>query len=175
MLDIKELSYEESRGLISIFESLEEPVLLSTDCVDVEESRAKYIWLIEDMKKPLGFLSYRLFILPNKIAFIYIVKIYVLGAYRGTSPILFEDRRVSEILFNEIDKRNVNILTLESACENLDRYYEGLGFKYNKEISDIFAKVIRTTEQIRYRKKKDIAIELSDEEKRMFGGANNDH
>jgi len=50
-----------------------------------------------------------------------------------------------------------------------------LGFEYNKDINDIFAKEIRTTGQIMYRKKKDITIELSDEEKRMFGGANNDH
>ena len=125
---------------------MEQPSPFSTDWVDVEESRVKYIWLIEDMEKPLGFLSYRLFILPNKIDFIYIVKIYVLEAYRGVSPTFLEDRRVSEILFNEVDKRNVNILTLESSDKELDRYYESLGFEYNKEI--------RTTEQIRYRKRK---------------------
>lgn len=168
MIDIKELSYDESRELILTFEFLEQPSPLSTDWVDVEEDKAKYIWLIENIEKPLGFLSYKKLILPNQVDFIYIVKIYVLKSHRGSNPILVEEERVSEILFREIDKRNVNILTLESACEELDRYYESLGFEYNKEISDIFAKEIETTEQIMYRKKKDIEIELSDEEKKMF-------
>jgi len=175
VIDIKELSYQESQKFISAFDTLEESLYIShtdrnfSDWVDVEEVRARYIWLVEDMEKPLGFLSYRVLILPNKIDFIYIVKIYVLKSHREENPILVEEERVSEILFREIDRRNVNILTLESACKKLDRYYESLGFEYNKEISDIFAQEIKTTEQIMYRKKKDIEINLSDEEKKMFG------
>ncbi len=168
-MELQELSYDKSRELISIFESLEEPSVLSTDWVDVHEPRASYIWLLEGINQPLGFLSYRVLILPNRIDFVYIVKIYALKTHRGRNPTLVEEERVSEILFREIDKKNVNILTLESACENLDRYYEELGFEYNKEISEAFAHEIGTSEQIRYRKKEASNREVSDEMKELFG------
>ena len=78
----------------------------------------------------------------------YIVKIYVLEDYRGEIPILIEDERVSEILFRQINRKGVNILTLESACDKLDNYYESLGFKYNEDISNIFSSIIGTKEKI---------------------------
>ena len=167
-MELQELSYDKSRELISIFESWEEPSCFSIDWVDVHEPSATYIWLLEDIKEPLGFLSYKILILPNKIDFVYIVKIYVLKMHRGKNPILVEKERVSEILFRQIDRKGVDILTLESACKDLDRYYENIGFKYNKEISEIFANEIGTSEQIRYRKKENIHIEVPNEAKALF-------
>ena len=136
---IKELSYEESKEYLYKFQIKEKSY--GTDWYDCEDENATYIWLIEIEninEKPLGFLSYKKMILPIKVGFIYIVKIYTLYTHRGEKPTLFNGNRVSEILFNEIDRKGINILTLESACEKLDIYYKSLGFKYNKEISDEF-------------------------------------
>lgn len=124
MVEIKELFYEESRGLLYKFQVSEKAY--GTEWYEDEE--ATYIWLIEDIKQPLGFLSYKVLIAPNKIDFIYVVKIYVLKSHRGTNPILIDDERVSKILFREIDKKGVNFLTLESACERLDLHYQKFGF-----------------------------------------------
>jgi len=165
---IKELSYKESREYLYKFQREENSY--GTDWYDCEDESATYIWLIliEDRSdKPLGFLSYKKMILPNKVDFVYIVKIYVLHTYGGEYATLFNGNRVSKILFDEIDKKGVNILTLESACEQLDIYYKSLGFKYNKEISDEFSRVIGTREEIMYRIKND--VELTNEEKNMFG------
>ena len=85
---------------------------------------------------------------PNQIDFIYIVKIYVLKDYRKKTPILIEEERVSEILFRQINRKNINILTLESTCSGLDDYYERLGFKYNEDVNDLFASIIGTNEKI---------------------------
>lgn len=168
---IRELSYQNSRKYIQYFESLEKPSPLSMDWVDVDDSNATYIWWLEiesGIEKPLGFLSYKVLILPNKIDFIYIVKIYVLKSHRGENPTLVEDERVSEILFRQIDRKGVNILTLESACEELDVYYKSLGFEYNEEISQVFAKEIGTIEQIMYRRKEVISDNIPDEVKDLF-------
>lgn len=166
-IGIKELSFVQSAELLTKFQLLENS--FGSDWYDCEKEEATYIWLMKDIKNPLGFLSYRVLILPNKIDFIYIVKIYVLEIHRGTNPSLIEGERVSEILFRQIDRKGVNILTLESACKELDIYYESLGFKYNKEISEEFAKIIGTGEEIMYRKKEDINMEVSDEMKELFG------
>jgi len=85
---------------------------------------------------------------PNKIDFIYIVKIYVLKYYRGKNPALIEEEKVSEILFRQIDRKEINILTLESSCEKLDNYYEKLGFEYNRDISEMFSPIVGTNEKI---------------------------
>jgi len=165
---IKEISYINSREYLSLFQAEEKSY--GTDWYDCEDENATYIWWIdvtEVNEKPLGFLSYKILILPNKIDFVYIVKIYVLKSHRGENPILVEEERVSLILFREIERKGINILTLESACETLDDYYKSLGFEYNEDISNIFANEIGTREQIMYRKAED--INLSDEEKNMFG------
>jgi len=131
---IKELSYEESKEYLSRFQQEEKSY--GADWYDCEDHpNATYIWFlsVESIsEKPLGFLSYKKMILPNKVDFVYIVKIYALHTHRGEHPILFNGKRVSEILFDEIDKKGVNILTLESACEKLDIYYEGLGYIFSK-------------------------------------------
>ena len=120
MVEIKELSFFDSQSYLNRFQLLEKAY--GADWYGAEDENATYIWLIEDINKPLGFLSYKVLILPNRIEFVYIVKIYVLKSHRGNNPILFEDERVSKILFRQIDKKGVDILTLEYACENLDFY-----------------------------------------------------
>jgi len=169
---IRELSYQDSRSFIASFEKLENPSPLSTDWVDVEEKNATYIWFLEledTIEKPLGFLSYKILVLPNTLEFVYIVKIYVLKTHRGEDPILINDERVSKILFDEIDRKDVNILTLESACTNLDVYYKRLGFEYNVDISNEFLAVIGTREEILYRRRENPSNIMSDTEKEIFG------
>jgi hypothetical protein len=174
MVDLGELSYQDSIELIKKFELLENPNPQSMDWSYIHESKATYIWLLEDSINPLGFLSYKILLHPNKTNFIYIVKIYVLKGYKkyegnkAEEPILIEGKKVSRILFEEIYKKGVNILTLESACEKLDIYYERLGFKKNKEMSDFFAPIIGTNEQIMTKLVKE--PKLSDIEKELFGG-----
>ena len=155
MVEIKELSFFDLQSYLNRFQLLEKAYGAET-----------YIWLFENIDNPIGFLSYKVLGLPNIIHFVYILKIYVLELYRGNNPILVEDERVSKILFRQIDKKGLDILTLESACKKLDFYYENLGFEYNKEISNKFSKIIGISEQIMYKQKKD--IELSDEEKIFF-------
>ena len=160
------MSFIESEKYLDDFQKLENSY--GADWYDCEYKSAKYIWLIENIENPLGFLSYRVLVLPNKIDFVYIVKIYTLNTHRGKNPILVEEERVSEILFRQIDRKDVNILTLESACEELDSYYKSLGFKYNEEISQVFAQEIRTTEPIMYRRKEVISDNVPDELKDLF-------
>ncbi|MFK5976820.1 MAG: hypothetical protein QM493_09955 [Sulfurovum sp.] len=73
MVEIKEFSLHESQKYLYLSQRLENSY--GTDWYDCEED-AKYIWLIENIENPLGFLSYKVLLLPNKIDFIYIVKIY---------------------------------------------------------------------------------------------------
>lgn len=169
---IRELSYQDSKSFIAYFEELENPSPWSTDWVDVEEKNATYIWFLEledIIEKPLGFLSYKILVLPNTLDFVYIVKIYVLKTHRGENPILIDNERVSKILFDEIDRKDVNILTLESACEDLDIYYKRLGFEYNVDISSKFATIISTREEILYRRRENPSNIMSDTEKEIFG------
>jgi len=140
MIEVKELSFVESKPFLDIFYMEEKPTF--SDWYEAEDENAEYIWVIEDLKKPRGFLSYKIFILPNSKDFLYIVKIYALNGYRGEEPILFNKERVSEILFRQIVMKGINILTLESAGEKLDAYYQQLGFEYNVEKSRIFSSVI---------------------------------
>jgi hypothetical protein len=146
VVKIKELVFEDSKQFLDKFQKLENSY--GTDWYDCEDKEAKYIWLIKDIENPLGFLSYKILLHPNQKDFIYIVKIYVLEDYRGKIPILIEDERVSEILFRQINRKGVNILTLESACDKLDNYYKSLGFKYNEDISNVFSSAIGTKEKI---------------------------
>ena len=146
MAVIRELTFQDSKQFLEKFQLLENSYY--SDWCDCEDENAQYIWLFKDIENPLGFLSYKILIHPNQIDFIYIVKIYVLKDYRDKTPILIEEERVSEILFRQIDRKNINILTLESACNELDDYYESLGFKYNEDVSDIFSSIIGTNEKI---------------------------
>ena len=165
VVEIRESTFENSRELLVKFQRLENSY--GADWYDCEEERANYIWLIENRDNPLGFLSYKILVLPNKKDFIYIVKIYVLKSHRGQNPTLIEEERVSEILFRQIYRKGIKFLTLESACEKLDVYYESLGYEYNEEISSEFSSTIGTgglmmTKIIREE-------ELSDIEKGLFG------
>ena len=146
MINIQNLDFSNSKPLLDRFQILEKSY--GMDWFDCEDENAKYIWVVEDIENPLGFLSYKILPHPNQIDFIYIVKIYVLEDYRGKNPRLIEEERVSEILFRQIDRQGINILTLESACERLDTHYEKLGFKYNKDVSGIFSSIIGTTQKI---------------------------
>ena len=169
MIDIKELSFTKSKEFISIFEFLERPLPISMDWIDVEDANATYIWLLEDIKKPLGFISYRTLQMPNKIDFIYIVKIYVLKSHRGKEPTLIKEERVSMLLFQQVYKKSVNILTLESSDKKLDLYYQKLGFKYNVELSKELSKVIDTrNREIMYKIDTKEEVSLSDVEKKFF-------
>ena len=145
MINIQNLDFSNSKPLLDRFQILEKSY--GMDWFDCEDENAKYIWVVEDIENPLGFLSYKILPHPNQIDFIYIVKIYVLEDYRGKNPRLIEEERVSEILFRQIDRQGINILTLESACERLDTHYEKLGFKYNKDVSGIFSSIIGTTQK----------------------------
>jgi len=137
------MSYMESRELLNKFQiSEQEHDLYLTNWVDVVDESAKYIWVIENFEDPRGFLSYKILPLANVNEFIYIVKIYVLKDYRGKTPILIDDERVSQILFRQISIKNVDILTLESADIKLDKYYKSMGFEYNEEKSRIYSQVI---------------------------------
>lgn len=165
---IREISYHDSREYLNKFQKEEKSY--GVDWYDCEDKDATYIWWIESeviSENPLGFLSYKKMILTNSIDFVYIIKIYVLKTHRSENPILIEGERVSIILFKELDKKEVNILTLESACTELDVYYKNLGFSYNKEISGEFSKSIGTSEKIMYRRKEDILF--TDAERNMFG------
>ncbi len=173
---IRELSYEKSIEFIKHFESLEQPNIQGMDWTEIYTKDAKYIWFLEldDMiEKPLGFLSYTKYILYNQINFLYIVKIYVLkthcqGAEKNENPILINGKKVSEILFEKIDEKDINILTLESASDNLDVHYRKLGFKYNTDISIEFSSRIDTKgRKIMYRRKEEIS--LTEAERNMFG------
>ena len=55
---------------------------------------------------------------------------------------------MSEILFREIAKKKINILTLESACEKLDIYYKDLGFRYDADTNNMFSSIIGTSANI---------------------------
>ena len=146
MINIQNLDFSNSKPLLDRFQILEKSY--GMDWYDYDDENAKYIWVVEDIENPLGYLSYKILPHPNQIDFIYIVKIYVLEDYRGENPRLIEEERVSEILFRQIDRQGINILTLESACERLDTHYEKLGFKYNKDVSGVFSSIIGTTQKI---------------------------
>ena len=146
MIDIQNLDFSNSRSFLKRFQILENS--FGMDWYDCEDENAKYIWVINGVDNPLGFLSYKILFDSIIKEYIYIVKIYVLSQYRGQTPILIEEERVSEILFRQIERQGINILTLESACERLDTHYEKLGFKYNKDVSEIFSSIIGTSEKI---------------------------
>ena len=146
MIDIQNLDFFNSKFLLNKFQALENSY--GMDWYDCEDENTEYIWILEGIDNPLGFLSYKILSHPNQIDFIYVVKIYVLEDYRGEDPRLIEEERVSEILCRQIDRQGINILTLESACERLDTHYEKLGFKYNKDVSGIFSSIIGTTQKI---------------------------
>lgn len=142
-MEVKELSIEDSRKLLYDFQILEQKHdFYLSDWFDAEDDEAIYIWVIENSKDPRGFLSYKKFYIADIKDFIYIVKIYVLKEYRGNNPQLVNNERVSNILFNEIFRKGIDILTLESADEKLDTYYENKGFIYNQDLSTTYSQVI---------------------------------
>ena len=146
MIDIQDLDFSNSRFFLNKFQASENSY--GMDWYDCEDENAKYIWTIEGIDNPLGFLSYKIFFDPNITEYIYIVKIYVLSQYRGQTPILIDGERVSEILFRQIEKKEIDILTLESACEGWDDYYESLGFRNMQEVSDRFSQITGTHAKI---------------------------
>jgi len=165
---IKELDYQNSREYLGKFQYFEKSY--EADWYDCEDEKATYIWWIEvevTDEKPLGFLSYKQMISPNRVDFIYIVKIYVLHTHRGQEASLIDGERVSMILFRELVKKEVNILTLESACKDLDKYYETLGFMYIKDVNFEFTSIIGTEEKIMI-KIQDRRL-LSENEQQIFG------
>jgi hypothetical protein len=166
------MSYLESRELLNKFQILEqEHDLYLTNWVDVEDESVRYIWAIENFDDPRGFLSYKILALANVNEFIYIVKIYVLKDYRGKTPILIDDERVSQILFRQISVKDIDILTLESADEKLDKYYKSMGFEYNEEKSRIYSQIIDSkNRQIMVR---EINKEIPEEELRLFVASKN--
>jgi len=159
-ITLEEFSFGDSRKFLTKFQLVEKS--FGSDWYDAEDENATYIWIIENMDNPIGFLSYKLFILPDQKDFVYIVKIYVLKAYRGTTPILIEGERVSETLLREMERKGFDILTLESACDALDQRYRELGFEYVEDLSRIFGRVLGTSEKIYYKRIK-IEQEMIDE------------
>ncbi|WP_417332555.1 GNAT family N-acetyltransferase [Halarcobacter sp.] len=146
MIDIQNLDFFNSRSFLNKFQASENSY--GMDWYDCEDENAKYIWVIEGIDNPLGFLSYKILFDPSIKEYIYIVKIYVLSQYRGQTPILIEEERVSEILFRQIERQGINILTLESACEGLDNYYESLGFRNIQEVSNGISQITGTHAKI---------------------------
>lgn len=146
MIDIQNLDFHDSRFLLNKFQGLEKS--FGMDWYDCEDENAKYIWVINGVDNPLGFLSYKILFDSIIKEYIYIVKIYVLSQYRGQTPILIEEERVSEILFRQIERQGINILTLESACEELDDYYESLGFRNIQEVNNGFSQITGTHAKI---------------------------
>lgn len=159
---IEELSNDDSKKYLDIFLRAEEKQLkrfIGSDWYDCDDEYATYIWLLNGIDEPLGFLSYKLIFLDDTKDFIYIVKVYVLKNHRGKNPILIEERRVSHMLFQEIYQKGINILTLESADDKLDSYYKRLGFEYNEEISRILSgKIDSKNRQILHRFEKEYVI-----------------
>lgn len=154
------------------------------DIATDRKNDANYIWIVkqpmteDETEKPIGFLSYIVYPISNNRAFIYIVKIHVLEEYRREGAILFDEVRVSEILFKEIEKKedeqkklSIDVITLVSANETLDLYYTNLGFKNLPigEVSMQYSKVINTNDPIKYRIKESSKITINDSEKLIFG------
>lgn len=163
---IQELNFIDSKRYLDTFYFKEKPSC--SDWYEAEESNAQYIWKFANIDIPIGFLSYKVYQLPNTKEFLYIVKIFVLKEYRGESPILIENERVSQILFREIERKGINILTLESADIKLDGYYKKLDYKKNEEMNRIISPIIG--------KKRDIMVkiinrevEFSEEELKVLG------
>ncbi len=132
---------------------------------------ATYIWLL-DGEDIIGFLSYVINeIMDSTKAFIYIVKVFILERFRG--------QKLSHILFNKIEeiedeKRNlnINVLTLVAANQGLEEsLYKKIGFKEleNQEILELYSKIIRTQDPIMYKLKQQPKVEMTEEEKQLFG------
>lgn len=153
---IQELDYNNSRKYLEYIEKvslskctcLEEISKFLFDWEEATDKTSQYIWVQNDIESPLGFLSYKIYPIPNSKEFLYIVKIYVLSEYRGENPILIDDERVSQLLFREIERKGINIFTLESANSKLDIYYKKLGFIENVEINRILSPIIGKNRKI---------------------------
>ncbi len=162
-ISIHELSFSGSKEFLGKFQLLENSY--GADWYGAEDENADYIWLVENIDNPLGFLSYKLLVLPDKTGFVYIVKLYVLKEYRSTDPVLIEEERISVILLREMERKGFDILTLESACVALDKRYRVLGFEYIEDLSREFGSVIGTSEKVLYKRiniEKDISGERID-------------
>jgi len=166
-MELQELSFSDSREFLYKFQKTEKAY--GAEWYDVEESEATFIWLIEDLANPLGFLSYKIFALPESQEFLYIVKIYVLNTHRGKDALMIEGERVSEVLFRVIENKGMNILTLESSDERLDEYYKSLGFGFNPELSSMYGSIIDTrNRKIIFRNTQRYEVDLSAQEKQFF-------
>lgn len=165
----KVLSYKESSKFMYLLHSNAKDSYsnLYTD----RKNDATYIWLL-DGENIIGFLSYVINeILDSTKAFIYIVKVYILERFRANN--------FSHILFNKIEeiedeKRNlnINILTLVAANQGLeDNLYKKIGFKEleNQELLELYSNIIRTQDPIMYKLKQQPKVEMTEEEKQLFG------
>lgn len=169
-----ERSRDESQNLLNYFNDLEK-AYLTTDWSGSEDGD-KYIWLIDNSvvpEKPIGFIAYKEYLLHNKKEFIFIVKIYVLkGFSRVPNPFLIDDKKASMILFERLEALGKSIITLESACEKLDKHYEYFfGFIYNDDIANQFSEIINIKgEHIMYKKINTPKLDISkDEQDKLFG------
>jgi hypothetical protein len=179
MSDIKtvfrELPLNMSQEYLNIFESLEEPD--GMDWFESDEAE-RYIWLLDisnEKEIPIGFIGYNELKLNKDEDFFYIVKVYVLGKYKQYKNPNHVTRingdKVFSILFRRIISKGKSIITLESAHEKLDKYYEKeLGFQYNYEVSEKFSEIISSKQRnIMYLDKKRRDLKIDHEWKSLFG------
>ena len=182
MIEPINLSRDESETLLSYFNILDK-AYLTTDWAGSEDGD-KYIWLIDNSfepEKPIGFIAYKEEFLHNTEEFIFIVKIYVLkGFSRVHNPHLIDNMKASEILLKRLEALGKPIITLESACEKLDKHYETFfKFIYNEDIANLFSKTLGIEgKHIMYKKNNTQKSDSSesaiskDEENKMFGPKN---
>lgn len=152
MIKFQELSYRDSSKFLYQFHQFEKKSY--QDLYTDRKNDARYIWALENGENPIGFLSFNLFKLANhETQFIYIVKIYVTEKYKGKEAILIENDKISAILFKYIENKNIPILTLVPANDNLNNYYGRLNFKQlPSEIMEIYQKTINTQDIIFWKK-----------------------
>ena len=59
MIDIQNLDFFNSKFLLNKFQALENSY--GMDWYDCEDENTEYIWILEGIDNPLGFLSYKIF------------------------------------------------------------------------------------------------------------------
>lgn len=182
-MDVTHLTYKESGRLLHEFSVSERSNV--REVATEWKNHANYIWIIKkalsenEIDTGIGFLSYNIYPIADSIkSFIYIVKIHVLKDYRGDTPTLIDGKRASQILFDEVEKiedeyskSDIDIITLISANEELDKFYKDLGFKDLPEgkVTEEYSRKISTADPIMYRIKQKSELKLSDGEEVLFG------
>jgi len=177
---IKELSRNDSEEYLDKFRALEYKNSLGMMSWIFSEDAKYYIWLIDISsieEEPIGFIGYNLFTLENNEEFIYIMKFFVFREYRKygnpNSIKLVGKKKVSSMLFERIAKKGKNIITLTSASDELDTYYQDTyGFKYDEDISEKFANIVGIdSDGFLYLdlEKPQRTLESVNESKRLFG------